>query len=112
MVQQGREYATKLMVAAASDSNALVVDVSGEAAEDEAAENGPDLDDWGLEKPDGYGLWVWEGAIGYPYEDGTGEGYELDFSGEWRRATPEEAARFAAGEPVWPEPATSEASSS
>lgn len=61
------------------------------------------LDDWGWSTdwlhpgglPDGrLGLWVIEGVLIH-YED------DLDVSCRWRRPTPEELERLAAGVPVW-----------
>ena len=45
------------------------------------------------------GLHAWEGrVIKSPYDE---KGDAVEWLGTWRRATPEEARRYAAGEPVW-----------
>ena len=100
-IELGRSYKTKLLVAVgATASVESIVDYDGDAAEHELHVVGGSAGEWGLRPPSSMGLWVWEGAIGYPHHD-DGDGYEPTFDGVWRRATADEAANYACGIAVW-----------
>jgi hypothetical protein len=100
-IETGIEYQTKLLVAVGAHTQAVLLDFDGDAARYEVEATDNNIEDWGLEPPGDAGLWAWEGAVFYPPDDAAGDGYEPDFTGSWRRATAEEAIRFAAGERVW-----------
>ncbi len=59
------------------------------------------VDQLGFAGPRDPGLHVWEGTVDSCHGPLASELDELGWSGSWRRATPAEAERYAAGLPVW-----------
>ncbi len=93
----------RLLAAVTYDGDtATILDFAGDGAQQEIdAAMTVFVEDLHLDAPDGRGLHVWFGNIHYPPDDGTADGYEPEWLGTWRRATPAEVQRYAAGLPVW-----------
>lgn len=93
------------LVAMVGDTALVLCASKGIITDMEELGAGRNLDDGGPPIPEAPGLWIWEGRLIWRKSSSYFEpdDYDVDYKGEYRRATQEEANKLLAGEPLWPE---------